>query len=88
MKFAAAILGAVFLSAHAAEEWTVAPPMKGADKAPTFIVIPGVDPDTWPLDYPLVAVGQPCGAEATPGKPEWRLVLGRKGVATRCEVKK
>jgi hypothetical protein len=33
-------------------------------------------------------VGQPCGAEATTGKPEWRLVLGRKGVAVRCEVKK
>lgn len=89
MKFAAAILGAIYLSsASAAEEWVVAQPMPGADKAPTFYVIPGKDPEVWPMDYPLVKVGAPCGAEAVPTHPEWRLVLGRKGVAVRCEVKK
>jgi hypothetical protein len=87
MKFAAAVLGAVFMSANAAEEWVVSAPMQGADKAPTFIVT-GSDPGSWPLDYPLAKVGMPCGAEAVPAHPEWRLVLGRKGVAVRCEVKK
>lgn len=88
MKFAAAVLGAVYLSsASAAEEWVVAPPMKGADKAPTFYVVHGKDPEVWPPDYPLVKVGAPCGAAASPD-PQWRLVLGRKGVAVRCEVKK
>lgn len=89
MKFAAAVLGALYLSsAAAAEEWVVAAPMPGADKAPTFLVVPGVDPDAWPLDYPLLKVGTPCGAAAPTDKPEWRLVLGRKGVAVRCEVRK
>ena len=88
MKFAAVVLGAVYMTAQAADQYVVAAPSPGAKKAPTFIVIPGVDPETWPLDYPLAKVGQPCGAEATPAHPEWRLVLGRKGVAVRCEVKK
>ena len=87
MKFAAAVLGAVFMSAHAADQWVVSAPMQGADKAPTFIVT-GPNPEVWPLNYPpLEKVGTPCGAAAAPD-PQWRLVLGRNGVAVRCEVKK
>ena len=53
MKLAAAVLGAVFMSANAADQWVVSAPIQGADKAPTFIVT-GADPSAWPLDYPLV----------------------------------
>lgn len=88
MKLAAAVLGAVFMSAHAAEEWVVAAPQPEAKVAPSFIVIPGREVEVWPLDYSLAKVGAPCGAEAAPDKPEMRLVIGRKGIATRCEVKK
>jgi hypothetical protein len=85
MKFAAAVLGAVFMSANAADQWVVAAPSPDAKAAPTFIVIPGRPVESWPLDYALAKVGAPCGAEVD---GDMRLVIGRKATATRCEVKK
>jgi hypothetical protein len=88
MKLAAAVLGALYLPAVAADQWVVAAPAPEAKVAPTVLVIPGREPESWPLDYALAPVGAPCGAEASPDHPEWRLVLGRNGTAVRCEVKK
>jgi hypothetical protein len=85
MKFAAVVLGAVYMTAQAADQYVVAAPSPGAKKAPTFVVLPGVEPASWPLDYAMADVGQPCGAEVAPGL---FLVQGRKATATRCEVAK
>ena len=85
MKFAAVVLGAVYVTAQAADQYVVAAPVQGAKKAPTFMVIPGSDPSTWPLGYALADVGRPCGAQVAPGM---HLVQGSKVTAARCEVKR
>jgi hypothetical protein len=86
MKIAAAVLGAICLSAGAAEpQWVVAAPSDGAKVAPTFIVIPGRPVESWPLDYALANVGEPCGVGVD---GDMRLVIGRKATAVRCEVKR
>lgn len=87
MKFAAVVLGAVYATAQAADQYVVAAPQSGAKVAPTVQVIPGAPFESWPLEYAdrWAKVGSPCGAEVGPGL---YLVNGSKTVAARCEVKK
>jgi hypothetical protein len=87
MRFAAAILSAVFLPANAADVWVVAGPGK---EAPTFYYS-GQAFAEWPANYTPAVAGSLCDCQAVMHKEDGKTYCGlvnRPLVVAACEVKR